>query len=181
MDHSHNPPDHAKCGYTLTELLITIALLALLLQTATPPLTRLLAAWQRDQVTRTLIDHLALARSAAVHGSRKVVVCSSVDGRSCAPASIREWTSGWLVFQDLDDDNQFGANDKLIALSQGAHGIRSVQGSANVQRFVFLPTGMLAYGMSTLEIVPRIGETQKIIVNRIGRVRLSRAEPEDGR
>lgn len=164
-------------GYTLMELVVATALLAILIQLAVPPMSRLLSDWQRDHATRAITDHLALARSEAIRWSQRVVMCSSVDGVRCSPSTNKEWKSGWLVFQDLDDNGQFNSFDKLIAVSQGASGIRSIRGNALLQRFVFMPTGMMASGMGTLEIVPKLGASQRIIVNRIGRVRLSTDPP----
>jgi type IV fimbrial biogenesis protein FimT len=163
-------------GLSLIELMVTTALLAIFLQIAIPEFGRLLAAWQRDSATRAITDHLVLARSEAIHWSRKVVMCNSNNGYSCSATSDKEWKSGWLVFQDIDDNGQFDVSDKLIAQSQGPTGIKSLEGNASRQRFVFLPTGMMASGMATLEVIPRIGFSQKIIVNRIGRVRLSLSE-----
>jgi type IV fimbrial biogenesis protein FimT len=160
-------------GFTLIELIISTALLAILLQVAIPAMTGLLSAWQRDNATRAITDHLALARSEAIRWSRRVVMCSSTDGQTCAPGSIRNWRSGWLVFQDLNEDGQFDSLDKLIAVSHGPDGVRDIRGNALVQRFVFMPTGMMASGMGTLEIVPRMGRSQRVTVNRIGRIRLS--------
>ncbi|MDQ7747371.1 GspH/FimT family pseudopilin [Hydrogenophaga pseudoflava] len=160
-------------GYTLIELVVATALLAFLIQLAVPPMSRMLSDWQRDHATRAITDHLALARSEAIRWSQRVVMCSSLDGLRCSPGTNREWKSGWLVFQDLDGNGQFNSSDKLVVVSHGASGIQSIRGNALIQRFVFMPTGMMASGMGTLEIVPRTGTIQRIIVNRIGRVRLS--------
>lgn len=164
-------------GYTLIELVITTALLAILIQVAIPEMSGLLSAWQRDRATRSITDHLALARSEAIRWSRRVVMCSSLDGLNCAPGTTKNWRSGWIVFQDLNVNGQFDAPDKLIAASQGPDGIRDIRGNALIQRFVFMPTGMMASGMGTLEVIPKVGKNQRITVNRIGRIRLSLAEP----
>lgn len=170
----------SSTGYTLLELVISTALLAILLQVAIPEMSQLLSNWQRDKATRSITDHLALARSEAIRWSRRVVMCNSLDGHSCAPGSIKDWKSGWLVFQDLDNNGQFGAADKLIVLSQGETGVQSIRGNALIQRFVFMPTGMMASGMGTLEISPRTGVRQRITVNRIGRIRLSTESESSG-
>jgi type IV fimbrial biogenesis protein FimT len=160
-------------GFTIVELVISTALLAILIQLAVPQFSQILANWQRDQVTRAMTDHLMLARSEAIRWSQRVVMCSSEDGRQCAPPASKEWKSGWLVFRDVDANGQFNEADKLIAVSQAAGNVQSIRGNALIQRFVFMPTGMMASGMGTIEIVPRTGISQKIIVNRIGRIRLS--------
>lgn len=173
---SHQHPSQFR-GYTLMELVVATALLAILIQLAIPPMSRLLSEWQREHATRAIADHLVLARSEAIRWSQRVVMCSSVDGLRCSPSSNREWKSGWIIFQDIDGNGQFGPSDKLVAVSQGSHGIRSIRGNALLQRFVFMPTGMMASGMGTLEIVPTMGTSQRITVNRIGRVRLSTSLP----
>lgn len=160
-------------GFTIVELVVSTALLAILIQLAVPPFAQILVNWQRDQVTRTMTDHLMLARSEAIRWSQRVVMCNSDDGRQCAPSASRDWKSGWLVFRDVDNNGQFNDNDKLIAVSLTRENVLSIRGNALRQRFVFMPTGMMASGMGTIEIVPRSGISQKIIVNRIGRVRLS--------
>jgi type IV fimbrial biogenesis protein FimT len=170
----------SSSGISLVELMVTTTLLAVVLQIAIPEFGKLLAAWQRDMATRSITDHLALARSEAIRWSRRVVMCNSSNGLICSPASDNEWKSGWLVFQDIDENGQFDSSDKLIAQSQGSTGIQSLEGNASRQRFVFLPTGMMASGMATLEVIPRIGVGQKIIVNRIGRVRIAQSESSSG-
>ncbi|WP_127807322.1 GspH/FimT family pseudopilin [Hydrogenophaga sp. NH-16] len=172
-------PPRQISGYTLIELVVATALLAILIQLAVPPMSRLLSDWQRDNATRAITDHLALARSEAIRWSRRVVMCSSADGLRCSPGSNREWKSGWLVFQDIDSNGQFSPSDKLVAVSQGVSGIQSIRGNALLQRFVFMPTGMMASGMGTLEIIPETGASQRIIINRIGRIQLSTGQPAE--
>lgn len=162
-------------GFTLTELVIAVGLLSILVQIGVPSMVKLLATWQRNSATKAITSHLALARSEAIHWSRRVVMCSSDDGRQCNPSSNKEWISGWLIFQDLDANGQFDTSDKLVAIGQRAAGIKRLTGNALTQRFVFLPTGLMASGMATLEVVPTEGPIQRITVNRIGRVRLSEA------
>jgi type IV fimbrial biogenesis protein FimT len=160
-------------GFTIVELVISTALLAILIQLAIPQFSQVLANWQRDQVTRSMTDHLVLARSEAIRWSQRVVMCSSEDGQQCAPPASKDWKSGWLVFRDVDGNGRFDEADKLVAVSQATANVQSIRGNALIQRFVFMPTGMMASGMGTIEIIPRSGMSQKIIVNRIGRIRLS--------
>lgn len=173
MIHPFNAAGPGERGYTIMELVVSTALLAMLIQLAVPQFGQLLSNWQRDQVTRSMTDHLMLARSEAIRWSQRVVMCSSRDGQQCANSVDKQWKSGWLVFQDIDSNGQFNQVDKLIAVSGIQEQVRDIRGNASVQRFVFMPSGMMASGMGTIEIIPRQGASQKITVNRIGRVRVS--------
>jgi type IV fimbrial biogenesis protein FimT len=163
-------------GYTIMELVVSTALLAVLIQLAVPQLGQLLSSWQRDQVTRSMTGHLMLARSEAIRWSQRVVMCSSQDGLQCDNSARKEWKSGWLVFQDIDSNGQFNDADKLVAVSGNQQQVRDIRGNASVQRFVFMPSGMMSSGMGTIEIIPHRGVSQKITVNRIGRIRLSHGQ-----
>lgn len=165
-------------GYTLVELLVATALLALLLQLAIPAFLNQLAAWQRDAATRTLTGHLSLARTEAIRQSQRVVVCNSFDGKVCANVSEKDWKAGWLVFQDRNHNGQFDEEtDSLVTLAAEQSGIKSMPGNASSQRLVFLPSGLMSAGMGTIRVIPQSGTTQRVTISRVGRVRLS---PEEG-
>lgn len=163
-------------GFTLIELIFTVAVLAVLLQLGIPSLIHLQSRWQRDLATKMLGADLALARSAAIKNSKRVIMCNSSDGVNCAQSGDRDWKSGWLIFQDLNENGVRDISDTLVSVEQAMPGIKSLKANNRIQRFVFLPNGLMASGMCTLEIVPRSGDIQRITVSRIGRVRLSMAK-----
>lgn len=171
----------AHSGYTLVELMVATALLALLLQMAIPAFLGQLAAWQRDAAARTLSGHLALARTEAIKQSHRVVVCNSLDGKTCADSSEKDWKVGWLVFQDRNSNGQFDEEtDSLVTTAGEQQGIQSMLGNASSQRLVFLPNGLMSAGMGTIRVKPRTGATQPVTVSRVGRVRFSPQEHPDG-
>lgn len=163
-------------GFTLVELLVTIATLVILLTLGVPNFVELLATWQRDRATKAITTHLQLARTEAIKSTRRVVLCNSSDGSSCSTSRDKEWKSGWIVFQDLNGNNQRDTAEIVLTSAPALQGIHSVSSNITSKRFVFMPNGIMASGMSTLEIIPQTGRTQKITVNRIGRVRLSMTE-----
>lgn len=88
-------------GFTLVELMVTIAVAAILLTVGVPSFRELI---QNNRVTTSnnaLITALQLARSEAVKRGRSITVCASTDGTSCA-ASV-DWTTGWIVTTDPAD------------------------------------------------------------------------------
>jgi len=160
-------------GYTLIDLLIALAISGVLLSLAVPTLGGMLAKWHRDNATRAIVDHLQLARASAIKSTRRVIMCNSIDGTQCAEAAQREWSSGWLVFQDDNANRVLDADDTVIAVTGPLPGITSLRSSNGVRQFVFMPSGLMASGMSSLVVEPRTGNPIRIIVNRIGRLRLS--------
>jgi len=163
-------------GFTLVELLVTIAMLAILLTLGVPAFAELLASWQRDRATKAITTHLQLARTEAIKSTQRVVVCNSSDASTCSTSRDKEWKSGWIVFQDLNGNNQRDTAEAVLTSAPALQGIQSLSTNINNKRFVFMPNGIMASGMSTLEVIPQTGRTQKITVSRIGRVRLSMAE-----
>ena len=160
-------------GFTLVELLTSIAVMGLLFSLAVPALGGILAKWQRDSATRAVIDHLQLARAMAIRSSRRVAMCNSEDGAQCAGRSSKDWSQGWLVYRDENANKRFDEGDTLIASAGPRSGISSLQSSNGIRQFVFLPSGLMASGMSTLVVTPETGKPMRIIVNRVGRLRLS--------
>lgn len=160
-------------GFTLVELLVTIAMLAIQLSLGVPAFAEMLASWQRDRATKAITAHLQLARTEAIKSTRRVVMCNSTDNINCAPKTNKEWKDGWLLFHDLNKNTIRDDDEPLIASTLPMTGILSLKANNSINHFVFMPSGTMASGMSTLKVVPRLGHTQNVTVSRVGRVRLS--------
>ena len=90
-------------GFTLLELLTVVAVMALLLAVAAPPMQRLVLAGRMRSASSDLMADLVLARSEAVKRSAQVEVQPSANG----------WTGGWTVHtvagaQQLAQRNKLG-------------------------------------------------------------------------
>ena len=87
-------------GFTLVELMITVAILAVIVGIGLPSFTGIVA---QNRVTASINDFhagLRLARSEAVKRNANVVFCASSNQTACTGG----WGSGWLVYQDVDGD-----------------------------------------------------------------------------
>lgn len=85
-------------GFTLVELLITVALLAILANIAIPAFEGLVNRNRQQALLEQAESILNNARADAVLKRRTVEICGSSDGQTCSA----NWASGWLV-QTLDD------------------------------------------------------------------------------
>jgi type IV fimbrial biogenesis protein FimT len=93
---------HIK-GFTLYELLLTTILVALISGLAIPSFSASIAR-QRQRVEIDALFHaLHLARKESVMRRKVVSLCPSLDGRSCAKS--RDWSNGWLMFENNDRDS----------------------------------------------------------------------------
>lgn len=85
-------------GFTLIELMITLAVAAVVLGIALPSFTQMMRNNNSIAIGSELSAALNYARSEAVKRSKRVSICASSDGLSCLAAN--NWGQGWLVFVD---------------------------------------------------------------------------------
>jgi len=88
----------AQLGFTLIELLVALAIVTIVLTAGVPSFVSLVRNNDSATEVNGLRSALNLARSEAVSRGVEVMI---------VPASGGDWTSGWLVGVDLDDDNNF--------------------------------------------------------------------------
>lgn len=90
-------------GFTLYELLITIILIAMISGLAIPSFAAGIAR-QRQRVEIDALFHAVhLARKESIMRRKVVSLCPSLDQRSCS--SSRDWSRGWLMFENTDRDS----------------------------------------------------------------------------
>ena len=103
-------------GFTLLELIITVALVSIVMAIAIPSMTTFN---QNDRLVtniNTMIGHLAYARSEAVKRSQQVSICVSNDAATCTGGN--NWEDGWIVYIDADGSNTFDASEEILRAQQ---------------------------------------------------------------
>jgi len=83
-------------GFTLMELMITVAVMAILLTAALPNFRTALQNNRLTAQANELITAMQFARSEALKRGFPVELCSSSDGAVCGG----DWNEGWLVYVD---------------------------------------------------------------------------------
>ncbi|MGQ0620031.1 MAG: GspH/FimT family pseudopilin [Panacagrimonas sp.] len=94
----------ARAGFTLIELMVTIAVFAILSALATPGFREVILNNQRATRINELLTDLAYARSEAVGTGRQVVTCSTSTPQAPVCGNGDGWEEGWVVFADLGSD-----------------------------------------------------------------------------
>lgn len=80
-------------GLTLVELMVTIAVLAILLAISIPSLTDSTLGSKLRSQANDLAAGALLARSEAIKRNQSVTLCASSNGSTCTGA----WINGWIV------------------------------------------------------------------------------------
>ena len=84
-------------GFTLIELMVTLAVLGVLLAVGVPSFADLIRNNRSQAAANELVSALNAARVEAVKRGKRVSLCPSVNGTSCSGTA---WQSGWIVFVD---------------------------------------------------------------------------------
>lgn len=161
-------------GFTLLELLIVTALLALTASLVVPGLHSLLSYGRRATEINRLDRDLIFARSEAITRGLTVTLCTSPDGDMCSTGS--DWDDGWIVFVDEDADLEHDSGETLLRVKPGFTGNDWLVGNRLVahhigyQRDGFLKG--LHNGTITYSTVPdRPALRRCLVISRTGRIR----------
>lgn len=107
---------HPHTGFTLIELIVTLAISAILIGLAMPSLGSLVGDSRMSATVNTLVHSLQSARSEAIKRSVPVGVCASLSpvDESAACDSAAGYTDGWIVYVDADVNGSYSTGDELI-------------------------------------------------------------------
>lgn len=168
-------------GFTLVELLMSLAVMAILVTFAVPSFSAILGSSKLVAASNALLSSMHLARSEAIKRNSRVALCKTADGVSCAIAG--GWEQGWIVFHDNNNSGDRDINEPVIQRIQPLPGSVRLTGNSNVAKYVsFLSTGatkMVAGGFQagTLTICNQSAtssEARQIVLNAVGRPRVQR-------
>lgn len=104
-------PKYSASGFTLIELMVTVALAAILAYVAIPNLSAFVRNAELTSATNALVAAMGTARSEALKLNYNAVV---------APASGNRWENGWIVFVDKNFNNAFDPATESIISRQAA-------------------------------------------------------------
>ena len=102
-------------GYTLYELLVTVAIAATVLSLGVPALAGVVARSRQIAEINALHHAIHLARIESVTRRQYVSLCPSSDGKRCSAG--RNWSRGWLMFVNSDRDSPPQVDSDEVVLS----------------------------------------------------------------
>lgn len=161
-------------GFTLIELMITIAVMAVLLGFAVPSLSNLVYQSQLAGAVNELNVQVSTARTEAATRGRNTYICGTSDGIECDG----EWANGLMTWVDLNGDETPQDNEirRFYPIDT-----RALTLNSNVDALQFNPRGQRVSANPNFTIVHEkcsetnnlsraasVGATGRFVVNFLG-------------
>jgi len=168
-------------GFTLIELMITVAIAAVLMMVAVPNLSAYRRNAELTSAANTFMASLNAARGEAMKRGMNAMVVPTSNGAS--------WNAGWVIFVDTNRSQTYNESTDTVVSSQTAlpaginmTGVNSATGATpyvmfDASGYSRLKTG--GFGALTLTIArtegtasQQLDQTRRIIIASTGRVRM---------
>lgn len=164
----------AMRGFTIVELMVVLAIFAIMGALATPSLRRFSANQLVKNTANEVMLSMQEARSYAVSRNRPVTIS----------ANGGDWTAGWQIFIDTNANATLDAGDELLSTRTAMDERINVQGLAGCvlknsftyhsDGFLRNPVGVGGPPNGGVGITTAITPKQRcIVVNRVGRPRIA--------
>mgnify|MGYP003649905647 CR=1 FL=1 len=164
-------------GFTLLEVLIVLAITAVLMTLATPSLYSYAAQSESKAIIQKLSGLIRLARNNAINHQRSTLLCPSKDGLSCE----QNWQEGALIFEDRNNDKQLNNAETIIYFQSPLTENGSIHWSALHNRLSFSGQGLSGSSAGSFIYCPADKNPKyanALIVSFSGKIR--RAEDNNG-
>lgn len=166
-------------GFTLIELMVTIAIAAVLMMVGVPSFVAFQRNSQLTSAANSFIAALSAARGEAMKRGRQAVV---------VPRAGNDWATGWTVFVDTDNNQQFNGSDILITQQGALPAYFSATGQGTAKSspayIMFNPSGYTQTSDSTfrsaalkierndISDTAKTRQTRIVVIARTGRARV---------
>lgn len=154
-----------QAGFTLTELMITVVIAAILLAVGVPSFQSLIRNNRVATHMNEMISALNLARSEAAKRGLRVSLCPSTNQTTCTGGT--NWNGGWIVFTDTSTNDSTVTVGTVLRVGEALTGAPTLTGPTSVRyRFTggTLPDGTSVQFDYALDTV-----TQLICISPVGR------------
>ena len=162
-------------GFTLGELLTTVAIVGVSLSMVVPSLASITRSNQRAGAINELVTTLQIARSEAITRNTRVAICPSTEGKTCSRTS---WDAGWIRFVDADGDFGIGAGESVLGVVPALEG-QSIRTDSFDEAVGYTGTGQVTVpggrtgGGDFTFCPPGDGPGTVVILSPVGKVALS--------
>ena len=169
-------------GFTLIELMVVLAVLAVMLALSAPGLTSFMRSAELSTAANSFVASLNAARSEAMKRNLPALVMPLEPGR-------RDWSQGFVAFVDADRDGAYTESVDITVLRQPIHGtFLTVSGNGTAKAtpayvrydgsgFARKSDGSsgnlsLSFSRNDVATAETFAQTRRIFIARTGRIRI---------
>lgn len=138
-------------GFTLIELMVTVAVAAVLLMVAVPSFNDVILNSKLTGNANTLLSSIQFARSEAIKRNTVVLLCRSADGKTCAASG--GWEQGWVV-RVAGPVSATDPDPRLVFAQARLPSILTVSGPATEVSFQAIGAGTTVAAFKICPVVP---------------------------
>ncbi len=164
-------------GFTLIDLLITLSVISILLTIGLPSVSTQVQHTRVKTATNSLLEAINLTRTQAVFANKRATIRKQ-----------NEWSDGWEIFIDADNDGIRDANEKLIQTQAKLNSIKIIANRPISNNVSYIGTGESRHASGTNRggfqagtftvCSTTKGKGFELILARGGRVRVAEIEEE---
>ena len=167
-------------GFTLVELVITLAIGAILMTAAAPAFTDLVRTSRLSAQLNNFARAVNFGRMEAIKRGRQASICVR-SGDVCS--NDGPWRNGWLVYVDEDGDSEVDQEELLISYDALPDGY-SLTPNVNTNALRFSATGQVRRASGALPLMTfrlcapdaepgkLVQRSREIVINATGRMRV---------
>lgn len=117
-------------AYTLIEVLVTVAVMAVTLTIGVPSFRQLIQNNQMTSHVNELAADINFARSEALKRGAPVSICKRNAVASACDTSAA-WMAGWIIFADADSDGVIDTGDEILRIHDSLSGLQELNFTLN--------------------------------------------------
>jgi type IV fimbrial biogenesis protein FimT len=162
-------------GFTLIELMITVAIVSILAGIAIPSFREMLRQNRATSLANELAASLNLARSEAIKQGVQVTICKSGNITDASPtcSTTDDWQDGWLIFVDKSTAGTVDAGDTRLKIWQPSNATAVITPDTIFSDYIsYLPSGM-SKNSGNIDICVD-GAKRSVDISLTGRVRFTK-------
>jgi type IV fimbrial biogenesis protein FimT len=129
-------------GFTLVELMVTIAVLAIVVTVGVPSFQSSIANKRLSAGANDFVSALQFAKTNALTTNATTTMCTKkANEEQCDPAGF--WSNGWLVFLDVNANGKLDGSETILSTHDRLHSSLSLSVSADLEYSIrFRPNGL---------------------------------------
>lgn len=171
-----------QSGFTLVELMVTIAIAGILMSIAIPNFQTFILNSRISAQANDFIAAIGMARSEAIKRGTRVSICKSATTHTTTPTCTTSgnWEQGWIIFTDGNTVGTKDGTDVIIQVRNPLTGTNTFIGNTNVANYIsYGPSGFgtLPGTVSLCPPSPAAVVGRDIVISNTGRARVEKKQP----